>query len=487
MSEQSISYGVMPANAAGNDLYDTGISVEHYLALEEPSREIELAADLADEVALQLSAVLKFVPETQMFVGWNGRGYEANVEHHLRQSIRKAGTPINNRFSFKKFRQRKFIEDVIWALRDHPKIRQSIIDFDADAYELNTPDGLVNLRTGKASSHPNLGSRPLVMKLTRVGAREERCEVFHKFLDDVTDCDKGLQEYLQVLFGACLSGSPETHWMAFLNGPTRSGKSLIVELLAHVMGDYSHTTDGSLFRKNSNDADANPKLYALMGKRLVIASEVDHGHFDDIMIKQLTGDSHITTRALYQNTVTFPRTFKIIVVGNSIPSSSETSKALEARLEIVPFSQSFLGREDFLLPAKLRREESAGYILHWLIQGHVKYLNFGRKLPDCFQVLEAKRNYFSDLGTPRQWLEERCFCDDGQLAASKYVTVGEAHEDFRRWKQERGETGILSQRKFKDALGQVNTAKSNGIRLVGVRLKKLYIQDWNIGTKEEKT
>lgn len=93
MSEQSISYGVMPANAAGNDLYDTGISVEHYLALEEPSREIELAADLADEVALQLSAVLKFVPETQMFVGWNGRGYEANVEHHLRQSIRKAGTP----------------------------------------------------------------------------------------------------------------------------------------------------------------------------------------------------------------------------------------------------------------------------------------------------------------------------------------------------------------------------------------------------------
>jgi len=106
----------------------------------------------------------------------------------------------------------------------------------------------------------------------------------------------------------------------------------MVELLAHIMGSYAHTTDGSLFRKNSNDADANPKLYALMGKRLVIASEVDHGHFDDIMIKQLTGDSHITTRALYQNVVTFPRTFKIIAVGNSIPSSSETSRALEARL-----------------------------------------------------------------------------------------------------------------------------------------------------------
>ena len=121
----------------------------------------------------------------------------------------------------------------------------------------------------------------------------------------------------------------------------------MVELLAHIMGSYAHITDGSsLLRKNGNDADANPKLFALMGAPCT-ASEVDDGHFDSIMIKQLTGDSHITTRALYQNVVTFPRTFKIIAIGNSIPSSSETSKALDVRLKIVPFDQSFLGKENF--------------------------------------------------------------------------------------------------------------------------------------------
>ena len=176
-----------------------------------------------------------------------------------------------------------------------------------------------------------------------------------------------------------------------------------------------------------------------MGTRLVIASEVDDGHFDGIMIKQLTGDSHITTRALYQNVVTFPRTFKIIAIGNSIPSSSETSKALEARLKIVPFDQSFLGKEDFDLPRVLRQEATAGYVLQWLIQGHIKYLNAGRKFPDCSKVLGATRDYFSDQGTPAQWLDERCDLDDGFGPASGYTSVREAYHDYCRWKQDRGE------------------------------------------------
>jgi len=479
VDEPRVTRGALPFNHDGNDPYDTGINAQHYLALIEPRGEIETPADLADEVVRQLQAVLKYVPEAKQFFGWDGQRFEPAVEHLLIHAISTVGNIGQNRISLKKLRQKRFIEDCLWNLRNDPSVRRSISDFDTNAYELNTPNGIINLKTGRRSPHHDPS---LVTKITTISPRDERCERFHQFLSEITGGDKGLQDYLQVMLGACLSDSPEAHWMAFLHGPTRSGKSVMVELLAHIMGSYAHTTDGSLFRKNSNDADANPKLYALMGKRLVIASEVDHGHFDDIMIKQLTGDSHITTRALYQNVVTFPRTFKIIAVGNSIPSSSETSRALEARLRIVPFSQSFLGREDFDLPRALRQERTVGYVLHWLIQGHVKYINSGQKLPECDQVLEATRNYFSDLGTPRQWLDERCNRDDGQRAANQYATVKNAHEDYKRWKQERGETGVLAQRKFVNALGDIQTAKSNGIRLIGVHLKDPFstrMEDWN--------
>lgn len=479
MGGPRVTRGYLPANNSGNDLYDTGIGIEAFLALEEPTGEIETPADMADEVARQLSEVLKFVPEANGFVGWNGQVFVSDVEPHLRHTICLLGTLGHNRSSLKKLRGRKFIEDVIWHLRNHPKIRQSSKTFDSEAYRLNTPEGIIDLKTGRSSRHQKPS---LVTKMTTVSPSEDQCDVFHSFLDGVTGGNKELQNYLQVLFGACLSGSPATSWMAFLVGQTRSGKSVMIELLAYIMGSYAHTTDGSLFRKSNFEADANPKLYAMMGKRLGIASEVDTGHFDDVMIKQITGDSHITTRALYQNVVTFPRTFKIIAVGNSIPTSSETSKAMEDRLKIVPFNQSFLGREDFELPKKLREKRTSSYVLHWLIQGQLKYIQSGQKLPECTLVSEATRNYFSDLGTPRQWLDERCYRDAGERPAIQYATVKNAHNDYKRWKQERGEAGVLAQRKFKDALGDIPTVKSNGIRLIGVHLKDPFstrLEDWN--------
>ena len=473
-----VTRGYLPANDSGNDLYDTGIGVEAFLSLAEPSTEIESPADLTDEIVRQFSDVIKFVPETNEFLGWNGQIFVSDVESHLRHSICHLGSLGHNRSSLKKLRGRKFIEDVIWHLRNHPKIRRSSKTFDTEAYKLNTPKGIIDLHTGQLSPHRQPS---LVRKLTTTSPKEERCDRFHQFLDEVTDGDVGLQEFLQVMFSACLSGAPEAHWMAFILGPTRSGKSVILELLAHIMGSYAHTTDGSLFRKNSNDADANPKLYALMGTRLVIASEVDDGHFDGIMLKQLTGDSHITTRALYQNVVTFPRTFKIIAIGNSIPSSSETSKALEARLKIVPFARSFLGREDFDLPRVLRQEATAGYVLQWLIQGHIKYLNAGRKFPDCSKVLGATRDYFSDQGTPAQWLDERCDLDDGLGPASGYTSVREAYHDYCRWKQDRGEKP-LAQNRFLGALPSIQTRKSSVIRLLGVHLHTPFpteMGDWD--------
>lgn len=462
-----VTRGYLPADDSGNDLYDTGIGVEAFLSLVEPSTEIESPADLTDEIVLQLSDVIKFVPETKEFLGWNGQIFVSDVQSNLNHSISLLGSLGHNRSSLKQLRKRKFIEDAIWHLRNHPKIRRSSKTFDAEAYKLNTPKGIIDLHTGQLSRHQQPS---LVTKLTTVSPVEQRCELFHQFLDEVTAGDQCLQDYLQVMFGACLSGAPETHWMTFIHGPTRSGKSLIVELLAHVMGSYAHTTDGSLFRKNSNDADANPKLHALMGTRLVIASEVDDGHFDSIMIKQLTGDSHITTRALYQNVVTFPRTFKIIAIGNSIPSSSETSKALEARLKIVPFTQSFLNRENFDLPRLLRREHTAGYVLHWLIQGHMKYFNAGRKFPECSKVLGATRDYFSDQGMPSQWLDERCDRDDGLGPASGYTQVKHAYDDYCRWKEDRGEKA-LAQKRFLRALSGIQTRKSSTVRLIGVHLR----------------
>ena len=68
-----------PANKYGNDPYDTGIGVENYLALIEPVEEIETSADLANVIADQIGDYLKYIPEKDLFFGWN--------EKYLRKTL----------------------------------------------------------------------------------------------------------------------------------------------------------------------------------------------------------------------------------------------------------------------------------------------------------------------------------------------------------------------------------------------------------------
>ena len=163
MDEPRVTRGALPSNHNGNDPYDTGIDAQHHLELIEPRGEIETPADLADEVVRQLQAVLKYVPESKQLFGWDGRRFESDVDHLLIHAISAVGNSGHNRISLKKLRQKRFIEECLWNLRHDPSVRRSIADFDTNAYELNTPNGIINLKTGKRSPHHEPS---LVTKLT---------------------------------------------------------------------------------------------------------------------------------------------------------------------------------------------------------------------------------------------------------------------------------------------------------------------------------
>ena len=80
MGEPRVTRGSLPANKCGNDPYDTGIGVEHYLALIEPVEEIETSADLANVVADQGVNVL--------FLGCNSSSRRQYPTYHvLRNSL----------------------------------------------------------------------------------------------------------------------------------------------------------------------------------------------------------------------------------------------------------------------------------------------------------------------------------------------------------------------------------------------------------------
>jgi putative DNA primase/helicase len=98
--------------------------------------------------------------------------------------------------------------------------------WDADPWLLNTPDGVVDLGTGKIRPFDELG-RDYMTKITSVSPNPT-CKIhkWRSFLNRVTAGDVELQDYLKRAVGYCLTGVTIEHALFFLYGTGGNGKGV---------------------------------------------------------------------------------------------------------------------------------------------------------------------------------------------------------------------------------------------------------------------
>jgi putative DNA primase/helicase len=95
--------------------------------------------------------------------------------------------------------------------------------------------------------------------------------------------------YAQRWCGYALTGSTREHAFLFLYGPGGNGKSVLLNTLAHVMGDYATTADMELFTVGNGNSHPTG-LADLRGARLVLAQETEQGRaLAEAKIKAMTG------------------------------------------------------------------------------------------------------------------------------------------------------------------------------------------------------
>jgi putative DNA primase/helicase len=161
---------------------------------------------------------------------------------------------------------------VVSMVREKRLIAATINQWDTDLWLLNTPGGVVDLRTGTLSPH-----RPedYMTKITAVAPGGD-CPLFMQFLETITAGDKDLQTYLQRALGYALTGSVKEHALFFLYGTGSNGKSTLMNTVAGIMGDYYSAASIETFTINVGDRHP-ADLAALRGARLVVASETEEG------------------------------------------------------------------------------------------------------------------------------------------------------------------------------------------------------------------
>lgn len=338
----------------------------------------------------------------------------------------------------------KTVHAVVTLARADRRIAATTDQWDADPWSLNTPDGVVDLHTGRMRPHR---LEDYHTKITAVAPGGE-CPRWLAFLDQITGGDKQLQLYLQRLAGYCLTGLTREHVFAFIYGPGGNGKSVFISVLMGILDGYAMTAPVETFIASNGERHPTD-MAGLRGARLVTAVETESGRrWAESKLKQLTGGDKIAARFMRQDFFEFTPQFKLVVAGNHRPGLRNIDEAIRRRLHLVPFSVVIPeGQRDGELLEKLRAEWPG--ILAWAIEGAPEWAGEGLNPPEA--VRRATDDYFATEDSLGQWLADSCFDDRDDPEA--WTSTAALFEDWKLW-SERGGDRPGNVKQFSQALAQ---------------------------------
>jgi P4 family phage/plasmid primase-like protien len=252
---------------------------------------------------------------------------------------------------------------------------------------------------------------------------------------------------MQRALGYSITGDTSEQVLFIAWGLGSNGKSTLFRTIQHILGDYARSVAKDALMKRNGKGDTHPTAIAnLVGCRFALLQETEEGRqLDASAIKWVTGGDKITARFLYRDYFEFFPEFKVWLVTNYKPAVADTTYAFWRRLILIPFRAIFDEKQrDREMPNKLWAERDS--ILTWLVQGCLRWQEDGLNPPKV--IVEATKEYQTEMDVLQQWLEECCVADP--KAETRFADL---YASYTEWCKERDETPV-SKRKFGERLSE---------------------------------
>lgn len=392
----------------------------------------------ANRFAEKYQGQLIYVPQRGEWLSWSGHAWRNDEERHVNEYAKAVARDmllnasrlytesalVNNQT-----RSRELIEQaeayvkankglqnlsklksmVEFAATD-PRLAKSLTKLDNDDMLIGVRNGVIDLETGQ---HRDGQPADLINRQAGCafagGSAEVDCQVWQRFLSEVQP-DPDVRHWLQKFAGYCLTGRTDEQVFAVFHGNGANGKSVFVETIKKLLGEYASTAQFETFcASNKNDAIRND-VARLDKIRLVVASEGQDGsRLDESLVKQFTGGDEVTARFLHREFFTFRPRFKVVLVTNHKPQISGTDGGIWRRVVLVPWSVTIpADQRDRRLADKLERELPG--ILAWALDGLAAYLRGGLELPR--RLVVVNEDYRRDSDIIGLWLADNCDVSD---------------------------------------------------------------------------
>lgn len=318
-----------------------------------------------------------------------------------------------------KQQQSNSISHVLKEIR--PQLQIDVESLDADGLLLNTPEGTIDLRSGRMLPH---NSDNYCTKMTGVAPSEKNADLYHSFIDQVTCGDEQLARYLQLVAGMCAVGKVFSEKLIIAYGEGGNGKSTLFNLWADVLGDYAGTIPSeSLVVRYGNAKEYS--IANLRGKRLIIAAELREGaRLSTDAVKKMCSTDKVTAEKKYKDPFDFRPSHSIVLYTNILPKVGTNDSGTWDRLVVVPFKATFRNAAGEVKNyAEHLFENCGGAVLKWIIKGAQLFIANGGsiELPEC--VKAEIEQYKNDNDWLKAFLEDECdmICQYWESAGALYA------------------------------------------------------------------
>lgn len=234
---------------------------------------------------------------------------------------------------------------------------------------------------------------------------------------------------LQEWMGYLLTPDTSHQKIMMMIGPKRSGKGTIARIIRAMIG-AENVANPTLAGLATNFGVA-----PLIGKPAAIITDARLSGRTDIAqvverLLAISGEDSQTVDRKHQSAWNGKLSTRFMLISNELPRLSDTSGALAGRMVLLRLTQSFYGKEDRSLTAKLMGELPG--ILLWSIEGwrRLRERGYFAQPASGRAMAEKLEELASPVGT---FLKERC-----REAPDAEVGCPELYDAWREWCREHG-------------------------------------------------
>ena len=198
-------------------------------------------------------------------------------------------------------------------------------DFDTDPAQLNSPNGVISLRTSELIPHAEVTGRFTMQTAAPYHPGRPVPEVRRSSWSRRSPTRRS-GKWLQVRTGYAAFGDASEQVAFFDYGPGGCGKSVFSDSIVAALGSYAQGVFVETLTRARKDGTVPTDIASMAGKRYLVASETRPGQsLDEQAFKQLTGDRTVRARKMRQDFSDFLRTWTIQLIANDPVHVSDDS------------------------------------------------------------------------------------------------------------------------------------------------------------------